>query len=384
MPRQRILWSAAAVAIVAALAWWLRPAPHDVSVVVIGRDILRVTIEEPGVTRMPNHAEITTPSSGYLALEALEVGDTVRAGQVVAVLHPAALDGRALDEARSQVRAAAAVREQAEAFVRQGEASLDAARRERTRTARLAEAGAVAPRALEDAQTAESLQVAAVEAARAQLRAAGEDERRAAVAARTGPGVGVVSLRSPMAGTVLRRFQDHGRVVPAGIAVFEVGDPTRVEVVMDVLSRDAVALQAGLPVRYRLPAGDTAPGRVVRVEPAAFTRTSALGIAEQRVHVVTRPDAVLPGVGDAFELPSAIVAWEGRDLVTVPAGALVPVGDGWGVFRITGGTARRQAVTLGHRGARALEVTQGLAPGDSVILLPDERIADGVRVRPAR
>jgi HlyD family secretion protein len=384
MNRRQMTWGVVAVAAVAGVMWWLRPTPHDVDVAVLAEEVLRVTIDEPGVTRLPDHAEVSTPSPGRLEDITLDVGDAVRAGQVVATLHPAPLDGRALDEARAQVRAAQAMREEAEAMLRQGETALAEAQRERARVARLAEAGAVAPRALEDAQTAESVQARGVEAARARLRAATEGERRAVIAARTGPLAGVVTLRSPIAGSVLRRFQEHDRVLPAGTPVLEVGDPTRLEVVLEVLSREAVGLSAGLPVLYQLPGGDSARGRVHRVEPAAFTKVSALGIAEQRVRVVTRPDAPMPGVGDAFELPTAIVTWEGKDVLAVPAGALVPIGEGWGVYRVLGGKAHRLPITVGHRGARALEVTTGLSPGDTVILLPDERIGDGVRVRPAR
>ena len=384
MKRQQLIWGATLTAAVAGVALWLRPTPHDVDVVLVARDLLRVTIDEPGVTRLPDHAELSTPSSGRIEDLQFDVGDTVRAGQVVATLHPAPLDGRALDEARAMVRGAAATREEADALLRQAETALQEAQRERARVARLAEAGAVAPRDLEEAQTAESARARAVDAARARRRAAAEAERRAEIAARTGPGAGVITLRSPITGTVLRRFQDHDRVLPAGTPVFEIGDPSRLEVVLEVLSREAVALQPGLPVRYTLPGGDTAAGRVHLVEPAAFTKLSALGIAEQRVRVVTRPEGPLPGVGDAFELPAAIVTWEGRDVLAVPAGVLVPVGERWGVYLVRGGRALRQEITIGHRGTRTLEVTGGLSPGDSVILLPDERIADGVRVRPAR
>ena len=151
---------------------------------------------------------------------------------------------------------------------------------------------------------------------------------------------------------------------------------------MEVLSRDASSVVVGQVVLFELASGESAHGRVIRVEPAAFTRTSALGIDEQRVRVVSQPLAPMPGVGDAFELPSAIVVWEGEDVLSVPPSALVPMGEGWAVFVVRDGRARQQSIDVGHRGTQLLEVSKGLEVGDVVILQPDPRLRDGARVRP--
>lgn len=371
---------------IAGAAWWLRPDPTEVQVSTVAPGVLRVTIDEPGLTRLPQHAQVNAPTSGRVAEARVTVGDSVGAGDPVAVLAPAPLDPRMLEEARASARAATAAREEAEARVRQVTTTWEEARRQRERVARLVEAGGAAPRELEAATDAEAIAGREVDAARARVRAARADERRAQVAARSdaSPSGAALVIRSPIAGRVLRIFEDHERVVPAGTPLLEVGDPSRLEVVVEVLSRDAVGLAPGMAVLYRLPAGDTARGRVERVEPAAFTRISPLGISEQRVRVITRPVGPLPGVGDAYELPTALVVWEGREVLAAPASALVPVGDGWGVFVLRDGRTHRVGVTLGHRGTQAVEVVSGLAAGDRVVRLPDERVADGGRARERR
>jgi HlyD family secretion protein len=179
---------------------------------------------------------------------------------------------------------------------------------------------------------------------------------------------------------VLRVFEEHDRVVPAGTPLLEVGDCQCIEVVADLLTRDAAAVRIGATMFVRV--GDDPPlqARVVRIEPAAFTKVSPLGVEEQRVNVIAQFVEPPSGLGDGFEVQTAIVLWEGN-VLKLPASALVPLDSGWAAFVVDRGRSRLQAIGVGHRGSREVEVTAGLDVGAVVVLHPDERLRDGSRVK---
>jgi HlyD family secretion protein len=204
---------------------------------------------------------------------------------------------------------------------------------------------------------------------------------RAALISATGGGP-LVPLRAPAAGRVLRLLEQSERVMPAGTPVLEIGDCSALEVVLDVLTQDAVRIRAGAPVLLSATGGgDTLAARVRNVEPAAFTKVSPLGVEEQRVNVVVDVEGPAAGLGDGFRVDARIVVWEGTDLLLVPSGALVRDPEGWTVYTVREGRARRVPLQVGERSGTAAEVRGGLREGDRVIVWPDDRIRDGVRVR---
>ena len=197
-------------------------------------------------------------------------------------------------------------------------------------------------------------------------------------------GGGPVEVRSPVDGVVLRRFLDSESVVAAGARLLEIGDPSHVEIVSDLLSTDAVKVKAGMRVEIDGSGGGAPLGaRVQRIEPAGFTKVSALGVDEQRVNVIMDVDdsrAAWRALGDGYRVEVRIALWSAPDVVTAPASALVRDGDGWAAFVVDGGRVRRQAVTIGHRTPRVVEITGGVAPGARVVVHPPDTLADGSRV----
>jgi HlyD family secretion protein len=269
--------------------------------------------------------------------------------------------------------------------VQQAIVALDEARRARTRAERLAAAGALAQRDMESAIAEERIRERDLEAARARESSAAQDERRArsALVASDPAGRGAaaaITLRSPIAGRVLRLYEEHDRVVPAGTPLVEIGDPRSLEIVSDVLSRDATAIVPGMPVIVRVPGREPLRAQVARVEPSAFTKVSPLGVEEQRVNVIGAFLQETFGLGDRFEVDVSIVLWEADSVLKVPSTALVPLDSTWAVYVVEQGEARLRPVTVGRRGAREAQVESGLSAGDRVILHPDERVVDGVRV----
>jgi HlyD family secretion protein len=261
------------------------------------------------------------------------------------------------------------------------------ARKALTRAEALGASGGLSARDVEQAQSDVRLRERDLDAATSHERAAMQDEQRARAALMpTDPTrtTSVLTLRSPMAGRVLRVFEEHDRVVPAGTPLVEVGDLSTVEVLVDVLSRDAPSVQPGQAMIVSAASGTVYPATVTKIEPAAFTKISPLGVEEQRVNVVGRFDGLPVGLGDHFGVDVSIVLWKSESALSLPVTALVPVDTAWGVYVVTGGRAQLRLVRTGRRGSTAAEVIGGVVAGDSIVAFPDERIRAGARVRAVR
>jgi HlyD family secretion protein len=194
-----------------------------------------------------------------------------------------------------------------------------------------------------------------------------------------------VEVWAPATGRVLRVFEESTRAVAAGTPLLEVGDPSDLEVVIEVLSRDGATLAAGTPVELHQ-WGGTQPlaARVRQVEPAAFTKVSALGVEEQRVNVIadlTTPPGQRAGLGDGFRVEASILVWEEAKALKVPAGSLFRRGAQWYAFAVANGRAELRAVETGRSNGRETQVLSGLREGESVVLYPGDRLEAGLRVR---
>jgi len=382
---KRILLALLAAAALAAGGALLRPAPV---VAELGRAVradLRVTVEDEGKTRVRDRFVVSAPAAGRLHRVTLQEGDAVAEGAVVALLDPVPLDARAREEARARLEAAEAERRAADARVRQAREALAQARRDHARIDALASQGLQAPDVREKAELAEATRARELDAARFVARAAAyQAEAARAVLIADEPGAGgrsAIPIRSPVAGRVLRVVQESERSVPAGTAVIEVGEPGALEIVVDLLSTDAVRVSPGMEMTIDGGAGVLLRGRVRTIEPAAFTKISALGVEEQRVNVVG--DLLDPPgrLGDAYRVEVAVTVWEGKNVLTAPASALFRRGDGWSLFVVESGRARRRDVQVGQRNAEAAQILRGLAAGETVVLHPGEKVRNGVRVR---
>jgi HlyD family secretion protein len=156
---------------------------------------------------------------------------------------------------------------------------------------------------------------------------------------------------------------------------------TALEIVIDVLSTDAVKVKPGTPVLVEGWGGEGALQAHVRmIEPSGFTKVSALGVEEQRVNVIADFVGDPGPLGDGYRVEARLVIWEADDVLRTPASALYRKGRGWGVFVVENGQARERQVQIGHRSAFDVEVLHGLDKGAEVILHPNNQITDGLRV----
>ena len=400
----KILFGLGAGAVALLIVAVLRPAPVEADLAEVRRGPMSVIVREEGVTRVIESYLVSSPLAGRLRRITLDPGDAVEAGRtVLAVIEPqdpALLDARTRAEALARVRAAEATAMQAQAGTETALARYDFAENELSRIRSAALAGAASAHELDQAEsehrTAQSDWRAArfaEEIARFELemaRAALEISAGRAGADGAGEPPEALVIRAPITGRVLRVQRRSDRVVSPGDALMELGDPAEIEIVADLLSTQAVRVSPGDRVIIEHWGGsDPLEGVVRLVEPAAFTKVSALGIEEQRVSVVA--DFVTPpdqraSLGDGYRVEVGIVLWEQDDVLTVPTSAVFRSGEGWAVYRVEPGRTPRARVTpirIGRQNPVQTEVLGGLEPGDRVVVYPGDRMEEGVRLRAA-
>jgi HlyD family secretion protein len=394
MKLKRILtWLVVGGAIVAAIVWGFMPRPIQVETAPAERGPLQVSIEEEGKTRVVDRFVVSAPVAGFARRLKWDVGDVVKRGQTLLDLDPpraTVLDPRSRAEAQARVAAADASLKEAQEDLAAANAEAGRWETQLKRRQELHAAGTISDENLteteSDAQRSRAQARAAqyaVEVAQHQLEAARTALQHSVVARQPAE---TVSVRAPVGGRILKIIRESEGVVNSGDTLVEIGNPHGLEVVVELLSADAVKVAPGTRVLFERWGGDQPlEGRVRVVEPTGFTKISALGVEEQRVLAIidiTSPPEEWARLGDGYRVEARFVLWEGENVLQVPSSALFREGDGWAVFALGGGLAVRKPVELGKRSGLIAEVLSGLQEGDMVITHPDDAIADGVQVEP--
>lgn len=379
--------------LVAACLYALRARPVPVDVARVARGALQVTVDDEGRTRVRDRYLVSAPVSGELRRLAWRAGDAVLEGAVLAAILPALpapLDQRLHAEQSARVESAAAGVTQAQAELERAAVAVELARDRHRRVRELAgrEPPAVTAEDIERAFLEERQRLAERDAAAAALRVAEFALAQARASLDWQEYAGTVAppaleVKSPIEGRVLLVLRQSAGPVAAGEPLIELADPRALEVVVDLLSSDAVRVHPGARARLERWGGPRALEAVVRtVEPLGVTRVSALGIEEQRVDVILDlvPAEELARLGDGFRVEARIVVWENDAVLKTPSSALFRHQGGWAVFRLIDERAERVTVSIGQDNGTEAEVLAGLGEGDTVILYPGDRIDDGVRV----
>ncbi len=394
--RRIAIWGSVAVLVAAGLvyAFWPQPVPVDMAAVLRGP--MRVTIDEEGETRVHDVYVLSAPLSGQLMRIENEVGDTVVAGETVLATiqprDPSLLDVRSLSEGQAAVKAAEAASALAEAELEREKAALAFAISDLARAERLHTRGNISERSLDAAELEVRIQRAAVKSAEAALQVKTfelENARASLITPHTDTSKSgaaeacCIDVYAPVSGKVLRIIRESESVVLAADPILEIGDPRDLEVVVDLLSTDAVKVEAGDTVLIEDWGGQSLRGRVRRVEPYGFTKVSALGIEEQRVNVIvdfTDPPEMWQRLGHGFRVETSIVTWQADGVLQVPVGSLFRGDNGWAVFVVDGDRAVRRTLEIGQMNSQAAQVLDGLAEGDRVVMHPSDRVTEGVRI----
>ena len=389
---RRMVGIAVALIVVGGLAWALWPRPLLVETASIDLQTIEVFVEEEGESRIKEVFTVSMPTSGRVRRLTLHAGDQVLAGKtVIAVIQPSPpslLDARARQIAQAAVKSADAAVAFASAQLAQSKAQLEFQKAEAARTAALFVRGAVSARTNDKSQLDRVAAEAAVESAMAalDLRRRELESARAALIEGTeadGSGTCCLDLLAPTTGQVLRVLSESEQVLAAGTALVELGDPANLEILVDLLSTDAVRVTPGADATIDGWGGAPLTARVRRIDPSAFTRVSALGIEEQRVTVLLDllgDPTTWRGLGDGYRVTARISLWRGQGLVGVPMGAIFRSGPDWAVYLAMEGRAVLRKIVLGEWNQTYAEVRSGLNVADRVILHPGDTIADGVAI----
>jgi HlyD family secretion protein len=367
---------------------FLRPAPLDVDV---GRVEMRPffeAIEEQGRTRARNPFLITAPVSGRLLRTRLDEGDRVNSGEVIAVIAPTPQDQRSSAYAQASLAAAQARLAVANASLQETMSAYERVSRERERREELFSSGLASAEETELYRQLSVAEEARVESAQASVLAAEADiESARALLLGVDPDdqisdQAVIEIKAPVSGTVYRVLEENERVIQAGTPLLDLSNQDNLEIVVDLLTQDAVKVEAGDSVFISGWGGDRTLNAFVRsIEPEAFTKVSALGVDEQRVNVII--DLIDPpaNLGAEYRVEVAIVTWQANSTLTIPTSAVFQRSTGWHAFVVIDDRVELRPIIIGARDRELTRVLGGVSEGDQVILYPSDLINEGASVR---
>ena len=369
----------AALALLGVMTWSFQPRPIPVEVVTIDQGIVRTTLIDEARTRMHETYVVSAPINGELVRVTVEPGDAVKQGDPLARLsrnRPGFVDPRTDASTQSSIAAA-------QSRLRAATAAREYAALELDRAQKLADSKLIATTTLDSARTRLRTANAEEAAAKAELSRA----RSALLPAETENSATQIALVAPASGYILEVRQESATAVQAGTPIIVLGDPSRIDIVAEFLSQDALRIEAGdTALIENWSTGESASRSiraiVERVEPTARTKISALGIEEQRTRVILRFDEKVPDELRAhqYRVDARVILDQVDKVVRVPPGALFRDGDDWGVFIVRDKRARVQRVELGARGDDFTEIKNGLRVGDKVVVFPSRELSDGARV----
>ncbi len=389
--KRLLIWSTVTVVILVLLIQSLSAKPILVETSKLVKSTLTVTLDHEGKTRVREPFVISAPVSGTLERVALEPGDRVVQGEtLIARIQPSLanpLDSRARSESKAMVESAQARVTQSLAEVNMAKSRLSQAQEDLQRSEKLHADKAIADRDLQLAQTeaktsqdAVKMAMAASESARFELARAQAHALDPSLTTQTDE---TVDMMAPISGIVLRRIRHSAGSILAGEPIVEVGLAHDLEIIADFLSSDAAQMRPGLKATIGGWGGELLAGEVRRIDPAGFTKISALGVEEQRVNVVIDINEQRPkwqSLGEGFRVDVKVVIWEADDVLLAPTGSLFRQNGNWAVFKVVEDKAQIVVVEIGQNDGRNCQVIEGLSKGDSVVLHPPENLIDGATI----
>ncbi len=392
-----LLWLAIGVLIVIALTYLFKPRPVITDIGQLSKNSFRLSISEEGKTRVHDIYVLSAPVTGYLRRIEADVGDTVTMSDTVVAeiepIDPTLLDPRSEAQAKADVEAASSSMKLAQAEVKQAEAELEFASSELNRMRELRVNDSVSERELDNARRAFKTTRAALATAQAALQMRNFEHERVKAqllfptSTQQQRGTcSCVSIMAPVNGRILKILTKSEGVVSAGSPLVEIGDPRDLEIVIELLSSDAVKVEPGQKVEIRNWGGEgMLTARVNRIEPVGFMKVSALGIEEQRVNVIVdiqEPFERWSRLGHAYQLDVDIVLWQGDAVLTVPVTALFREQENWAIYAVTEGMVERRIIEVGRLNDFDAEILSGLSEGEQYVKYPTNQIVAGVEVIP--
>ncbi|MBC8355802.1 MAG: HlyD family efflux transporter periplasmic adaptor subunit [Planctomycetes bacterium] len=200
-------------------------------------------------------------------------------------------------------------------------------------------------------------------------------------------------MTSPVDGVILDRAITNEQHLPAGATLLRIGKLEQLEIEADVLSEDVVRIRPGDSVEIYgaaigALAGHGVDGVVERIYPAGFMKISSLGVEQQRVTIIVRfAEGVLSQlqaereIGVDYRVRVRAFTDQRADTLLAPRSAIFRSADnGWEVFVVRGNCAEKQPIEVGLMNDDMVEITSGLAEGDTVIVAPESNLEAGTRI----
>ena len=391
--RKHPVISSITILIVVLLIWGFWPQPVFVEAIEAKRAPLTITIEEEGRTRVVDRYVISAPIDGVTCRQDLNVGDEVKQGQVLLGITPLesqVLDPRTRAQTKAQVAAAESAVHAAEQQAEAAAANANLALIEHKRLKPLVEKGVISRDAFDKAVTQVQTTAAAQRSADFQVEVAKYELQAATnvleyTAANRGEPAERIPVVSPIDGKVLKIVRECEGPVRTGDSLLEVGDPTVLEIEVDVLSADAVRIKPGMKVLFERWGGEASLEGIVRIiEPVGFLKISALGVEEQRVLIIsdfTSPAEQWQRVGDGYRVEARFILWHEDDVLQIPASSLFRYQQGWAVFVVENNHAKRRVVKVGQRNGLVAQILEGVNEGEQVVNHPSDDVEDGRRIK---
>ena len=391
MPSVRIrIWIVLAAITALGFAWAFSPSAIEVDAAYVTREDMTVTVSDDGMTRVRDVFVLSAPLDGTMSRVEVEPGDQVTAEETVIStirpLMPPLLPARTTAQLKSNISSAEAALTAARADAERLRAEHNRLKRDLDRAKKLLESSTVSQQAVDNAEAAEREGYLALRSSEALIGVRRQElaaARAALMPSETQNGSDMVAVIAPLSGQILTVNRESEGPIAQGTPIVEIGDLGSLECVADFLSEEAVRVKPGDLVTFTDWGGEPLPGRVRRVEPAGFTKVSALGIEEQRVNIVM--DLSDPGarqnLGHGYRFVANIAVWEGTNRLVVPMSALFRDADGWAVYVIAKGRAEWRSVEVGHTNRTYAEILGGVAEGTPVVVHPPRQLEAGTKVK---
>ncbi len=392
--RKRLGWAALALgaAVVVAYGFWPDPVPVDTAV--IDRGDVIVTVEDEGISQVKEVYRISSPIAGTVQRSPVEVGDKVVKDQTVVAsivpMVPSFLDARSVQMGEASVKAAEAALKLAQANRERATSETQFWRKELSRMEHLRLGATISERTVDQTRMEAEARIAAEDSARAEVDLREKELERAKASLLEPPttyssanGRCCFNVPAPEDGVVLTIQNESEAVVAAGAPLLEIGNAHDLEIIVELLSRDAVRVHVGARASIEAWGGPPLNARVRRIDRAGYTKVSSLGIEEQRVKVrldLTDPPDRWERLGHDYRVIAKIVVEEATNVVRAPMSALFRHGDRWAAFVRQGDRARLVQLELAERNFEWAHVAKGLSENDVAILYPSDRLGDDVQV----
>jgi HlyD family secretion protein len=390
-----LLWSIIGALLICTLVFLFWPKAVVTDMAQLSKASLQISISDEGRTRVHDVYVLSAPVTGHLRRIEAEVGDPVLISSTVVVqiepIDPAFLDPRSEAQAKADIQTANSALSLAQSEVNQAQAELDFALAEFNRMSELRVNKSVSERELDNAERAYKTRRAALATAQAAQQMRNYELQRTKALLLSPASTQVehgncecMNITAPVSGRILKVLNKSEGVVTAGTPLLEIGDPEDLEIVVELLSFDAVKVEPGQTVIIRNWGGaESLSGRVKHIEPIGFKKVSALGIEEQRVNVII--DLVSnfsqwSRLGHGYQVDVEIVIWQEDALLTVPVTALFRDQKEWAIFVAINNVVEKRMLQIGRKNAFRAQIISGMQEGDWFILYPNEQIEDGVKV----